>query len=252
MIAQRALEPEHYGGLSAKLMKTEALLRTRASVESCVRTGLLGVFYGNPGYGKTFALRYALSEVKVPILWASFDKATTPREFARTVLARATGVTEPRSATRFDLNARLAEELERPTVLAIDEGDHLNRDCMFSIRWLLDHPSTQVTIVIAGGSATMERIASDPALKSRIHRRVRFKPQSRDWLRRTLPKYHPIYARCDVDLIDEIDERSAHGELRSWAIFTHTAMEEAAALGRGTLDRDVAERTLKLIRDDEI
>ncbi len=42
---------------------------------------------------------------------------------------------------------------------------------------------------------------------------------------RAIPGYHELYENVGFELIGLIDDTFAHGNLRAWAEFTHTALE---------------------------
>lgn len=45
---------------------------------------------------------------------------------------------------------------------------------------------------------------------------------------RLIPTYHPIYRGADPEMLLLINDRLAHGRLRSWAAFTKTAADLCA------------------------
>ncbi len=62
-------------------------------------------------------------------------------------------------------------------------------------------------------------------LRSRLHRRVVFRPLERSAILHAIPGYHELYENVHPELIGFIDDTFAHGNLRAWAEFTHTALE---------------------------
>lgn len=59
--------------------------------------------------------------------------------------------------------------------------------------------------------------------------------------------YHRIYADVDAQLLALVDDSFAHGSLRNWAVFTHTAARLCADAGRHQLDADVVHSASALL-----
>ncbi len=239
----------HVNNLDARLIKTEAFLRTQVVVDDCIEFESLGVIVGNAGHGKTFATDAALAASETPVIKTLFSYQATPREVARQLIGASTGVSP--SGTRFEMIDHCVELFRSPMVAVIDEAQHLNRDCTFFLRHLLDHPETHVAIILVGGNGCWENIAQDPMLKSRVYRRIRFRGIPEDELVKSLPSYHPLYANAGEELLRELYFRSNISQLRSLAIFTHTAVtltEEENPV----LTEKLIEKALLLIADDDL
>jgi hypothetical protein len=84
-------------------------------------------------------------------------------------------------------------------------------------------------------------------LRSRIYRRLPFKPLPRAQVPALMRSYHPIYdGVTDAELL-RIDDVFAHGNLRDWATFTTTAVDLCADAGRDRLDADVVANAYTLL-----
>lgn len=69
------------------------------------------------------------------------------------------------------------------------------------------------------------RVKGDYTLSSRA-RQCPFQGVKLDVLLRAIPRYHPIYEAIGPDNIQRIYERYAGGDLRRWAEFAITAIDE--------------------------
>jgi hypothetical protein len=84
-------------------------------------------------------------------------------------------------------------------------------------------------------------------LRSRVFRRLPFKPVPRAGVPALMRGYHPIYADAADELLLDVDDVYAHGTLRDWAVFTHTAAALCGEAGRSGLDADVAANAYTLL-----
>jgi len=242
---------EHFNRLEgAGTIRTETYLRTQRAVDDCVKSRMLGVIYGEAGHGKTFAVDAALTRVKEPVVKTLFTDQTTPREMFRQLISVATGTTRS-LGTRYQMQAESIELLQDPHVVIIDEAQNLNRNCTQYLRNLVDHPQTDLALVLIGGNGAWERVQMDPMLASRVSRRVKFKPVQSDDLLKALPDYHPVYKNVNPDVLHELYYRCPISQLRTLAIFTHTAKDLCDEAGVPNLTERVMEQALVLIGDDD-
>jgi hypothetical protein len=81
-------------------------------------------------------------------------------------------------------------------------------------------------------------------LRSRIFRRVMFRPLSSRQVVELLPQYHRLYRNASEELLLFIDDNFAHGNFRNWASFTRSAVD---LLGRRCqLDEAIARNVFAL------
>jgi hypothetical protein len=85
-------------------------------------------------------------------------------------------------------------------------------------------------------------------LRSRIYRRVAFRPLSDADVLALIPGYHPIYAEVDPELLVLINDKAGNGRLRSWAAFTHTASRICHAIGAARIDKTIARNSTPTCR----
>jgi hypothetical protein len=82
-------------------------------------------------------------------------------------------------------------------------------------------------------------------LRSRLYHRVTFAPLASDSVLRVIPRFHPLYADVDLELLALVDDRFAHGYFRDWVTFTQTASRLCQELGQ-PLDEKVARAVFAL------
>lgn len=236
----------HFAGLDgARTIKTQQFLMARLAVEHCVKRETLGIFTGPAGRGKTFAIESATRDLDLPVVRTLFGSNTNRKEVARALLSEVEGV--PHKGTYYELSEQLVDSFVTPHVAIIDEAQHLNQDCTFFLRYLLDHPETHVAILLIGAEGLWTKICKDPTLKSRIYRRVEFGNIPLADLLKALPKYHPIYTGVDRELLQELADRCDVVEHRTLAVFTLTAADLLADTSKSQLDEVTMDQSLALI-----
>jgi hypothetical protein len=219
--------PAHYRGLEgASVVATEPLARARGALKRISAERGLGVFYGDAGYGKTFATRCAIAlDNDLDVVWCVFPtRRTTQVQVIRRVLELATGV--PHRGELYDLMAEAREELAvKPRLLVVDEAQELNAECVDVLRHLHDEERTDFALLFVGGNGCWEVLSRFPMLKSRLTRAIGFKPLSQGALLDYLPRFHPLYADADPTVLAWVDQNYARGSLRAWTGFTKEAVE---------------------------
>ncbi len=205
----------------AQTVATGAFKLTRRAIADVYQAAAMGVIHGEAGLGKTFAVEQALGGwPDIESCWAAFPSQPTMRQVTTTLLELITRVPSA-ERNRFYATALLIDELaRRPRVVVIDEAQRLNRECIECLRHLHDHPATTFALLLVGGDGCWEVLSREPMLRSRIYRRVTFRPlESREVLD-VLPRYHRLYQHVDGELLLFIDDNFAHGNFRNWASFT--------------------------------
>lgn len=201
------------------VIETEQVLLARIALEDAIDAGAMACIHGRAGLGKTFATEHALASCRAAFSWLSFPNHPTPRQIADGLLRELTGKTI--GGSRFRITEPLLDELGVGNrVVVIDEAQHLNRDCIEYLRHLHDHDRAHFALVLVGGDGCWEVLSREPMLRSRIYRRVRFRRMGEGELLQIIPRFHPIYADAEPELLLFIDEHCGHGEFRNWASFT--------------------------------
>jgi DNA transposition AAA+ family ATPase len=242
--------PRHFLALQgAQTVKTNALKLTRRAVADllAVETGAMGVVHGDAGLGKTFAVEEAVADwPDVKSYWVAFPGRPTMRLVAATLLSLLTG--EPSEGDRFRATAVLMAELARrqDVLVIVDEAQRLNQECIEYLRHLHDHPTTRFTLLLVGGNGCWEVLSREPMLRSRIFRRVTFRPLPSREVAAVLPTYHRLYRDATEELLLFIDDNFAHGNFRNWASFTRSAADLLGRRRRHGLDEAVARNVFAL------
>lgn len=223
------VRPRHHLDLGgAATLHTTPLALTRRAVDDLVSARAMGVVHGPAGCGKTFAWQTAAARLEVPVCAVQFPSRPSMLRVAQKLLDAFLGYIPKGTSSR--LGDQLIDLLaEAPRLIVIDEAQWLNRECIEYLRHLHDDPATRFGLLLAGGEGCWQVLSREPMLHSRLHRRVVFRPMDRDAVLRAIPGYHPIYEQADPETIAEIDDRFAHGNLRAWAEFTHTASDICTA-----------------------
>lgn len=152
-----------------------------------------------------------------------------------------------RDRDRFYATRLLIEELtRRPRMVVVDEAQRLNRECIECLRHLHDNRATNFGLLLVGGDGCWEVLSREPMLRSRIYRRVTFRPLSSQQVLDLLPSYHRIYQKVDGELLLFIDDNFAHGNFRNWASFTRSALDLLRHRRHRVLDEAVARNVFGL------
>jgi DNA transposition AAA+ family ATPase len=233
--------PQHFLNLpGAATLTTKQYQLTGRIVADLVHNLAMGVIHGPAGTGKTYAVEAALEDVETaPVVQCtlSFQSAPTMFQITQELFRSITGADPRQSASRFDLTRMLIDLLTGPArLLVIDEAQRLTGHCLELIRHLHDHRSTRFSVLYVGGDGCWEALSREPMLASRIFRRLPFQPISRETIPGLIRGYHPIYAKADDEVLALIDDAFAHGTLRRWAVFTHTAGALCVEAGRDHID----------------
>lgn len=227
--------PGHFLGLQGAntLVTSQYQLATRI-VDDLVANAATGVIHGPAGVGKTFAVQANLERLRdtahrVSTCSLAFPSKPTMRRVAEELVQALTGTLPPNSRSRFNLINHLVGLLAGPPrLVVVDEAQRLNGECIELLRHLHDHSDTRFALLYVGGDGCWEVLSREPMLRSRIFRRLPFKPMPKDKVAALMRGYHLIYAGADDELLLAIDDSYAHGSMRDWAVFTHTAAQLCA------------------------
>jgi DNA transposition AAA+ family ATPase len=238
----------HYLDLAdACTLPTPGLVATHRAVADLLEAAAMGVVHGMAGLGKTYAVEQALARAGQGLAcWAAFPCRPTMRLVAARLFEQLTyGFAGRRS--RFELMDQLVEELAaRPRAVVVDEAQRLTSECIEFLRYLHDHPRTRFALILVGGDGCWEVLSREPMLRSRIFRRVNVTPLTGAQVCELIGAFHPIYAGVEPEVLLLVDDHFAHGNLRDWASFTHTAVKLCAEHGRQRLDAEIARNTFAL------
>jgi hypothetical protein len=105
---------------------------------------------------------------------------------------------------------------------------------------------TTFALLLVGGDGCWEVLSREPMLRSRIYRRVVFRPLNRRQVLSMVRQYHQVYRDIADELVDFIDDNFAHGNFRNWAAFTRSAQDLCQRTGRLTVDEAIARNVFAL------
>ncbi|MFE9827014.1 AAA family ATPase [Streptomyces sp. NPDC005791] len=177
--------PRHFADLTgAATLPTGTFQLAHRVVDDLVKNNATGVIHGPAGTGKTYAVESALEDQATcggPAVCAlSFTARPTMRLVADQLLAALTGIAAPKSRNRFHITNRLLDLLSHPKrLVVVDEAQRLNSDCIELLRHLHDDPKTKFALLYVGGDGCWEVLSREPMLRSRVFRRLPFRPPPR-------------------------------------------------------------------------
>ncbi len=243
------MKTRHFLNLDgAATVETDCLALTRRAVADIAARRALGVVHGAAGLGKTFAVETAidlLGDDWEPV-WLAFPSRPTMRLIAVELFASLTGSRPQKD--RFGLTRLIKAELAvHPRMIVVDEAQNLNRECLEFLRHLGEDDNRRSATLLVGGDGCWEVLSREPMLRSRIYRRVSFRPLAPEKVLAAVRQYHPLYHDVADDLIVFVDCYCGHGNFRNWATFTLTAVELCREHGRTTLDEQIARNAFALL-----
>lgn len=247
--------PTHFLGLAgAATLPTATFQLARRVVDDLVDHLATGVIHGPAGTGKTFTVEANLERLRddgtPPVVTCSlaFPSKPTMLRVATDLVWALTGAAPRNARNRFQLINQLVGLLAGPPrLVVVDEAQRLNGECIELLRHLHDHHDTRFALLYVGGDGCWEVLSREPMLRSRVFRRLPFKPLARKQVPALMRTYHPIYADAEEALLVDVDVVYAHGTLRDWAVFTHTAAALCREAGLATLSADVAGNAYALL-----
>lgn len=231
----------------ARTLPTPGLVATHRAVADLLSAAAMGVVHGMAGLGKTYGVEQALAQAgEHSACWAAFPARPTMRLVAARLFEQLTYGSAGRRS-RFTLMDQLVEELAmRPRTIVVDEAQRLSSESIEFLRYLHDHPHTRFALILVGGDGTWEVLSREPMLRSRIFRRVNVTPLTGAQVCELMGGFHPIYTGVEAEVLLLVDDHFAHGNLRDWAAFTHTAAKLCAEHGRDRLDAEIARNAFAL------
>lgn len=247
--------PSHFLGLKgAAVLATRQYQLSARVIDDVVDQAAVGVIHGPAGTGKTFAVDAYIEQSgehadhQVVTCALAFPSKPTMLRVATELTRALTGTAPPTVRSRFQLISNLLGLLAAPKrLVVIDEAQRLSGECIELIRHLHDHRETRFALLYVGGDGCWEVLSREPMMRSRVYRRLPFTPLSRARVPALIRGYHPIYTEADDTLLWEVDDAYAHGMLRDWAVFTHTAAALCRETGREHLDAAVVANAYTLL-----
>lgn len=241
--------PKYLRVPGARYVETAANVLVAEAVADVSEDFGIAVVYGEPGNGKTFAVRIAAEQrATLPVTVHVPANKPTMRALVEGMV-KTLGAEPSRSGRRTDLDP-LHELLETPRLIVIDEVQRLDRESIDSIRSFSDRPETNVAFVLAGGHQCLRALSTEAQLDRRAPLKTQFLPLEPDEVADHIRRYHPIYEQATDGDIDYLNSRYGHGNLGRWANATKHATKRMSRLKRpidGTvpITRDVIDFVLR-------
>lgn len=210
------LPPKHLPGTGgARDVETRTVRLARKLLADVVAVRGVGLFAGRPGTGKSFSLLSALASVPVPVLYWEPGLGLTLKGVQQSLLELLGIPYEPRW-TSARLDGLLRKSLAgREFLLVVEEAARIGHAGLEELRYLQCQPDAQWSLLLVG-SDLETLLRRNPALDSRIARRVVFRRMNRSASIAFARAYHQLFAEAATDLLDRI-ERVAKGIIRIWA-----------------------------------
>ncbi|MGW3932808.1 AAA family ATPase [Streptomyces microflavus] len=204
----------------ARLVGTSSVRAVAEAVgQAMAAEGAVCVF-GDPGRGKTAAVRMALSEVPAgwKVTWVPVPVRPSVAGMRRAVFdALALPGRFPHTSALAD--AAVAGALGEARVLVIDEAQRLPVPCLEYLQSLWDHPGTRITLVLCG-AGTERALSRLPQLASRIGAWQEVPRLAAAEVTAVVTGFHPLWRTVSAEDLTWIDQTSTHGTLRTWAVLT--------------------------------
>lgn len=206
--------------VDAQLVRTSPVRAVAEAVGQAMAVQGAVCVLGDPGQGKTVAVRMTLHAVPPgwKVTWvpvpvrpsvagmrrAVFDALVLPGRF-------------PHTSALAD--AAVAAALREARVLVVDEAQRLPMPCLEYLQSLRDHPDTRITPVLcgAGSERTLARL---PHLASRIGAWQEVPRLAGAEAADVMTGLHPLWRTAPAPDLTWIDQSCAHGTLRTWAALT--------------------------------
>lgn len=248
--------PQHFLGLAdANILATTQYQLTDRIIRDLIAHAATGVIHGPAGAGKTFAMQAGIEtqrriagEDRISAYTLAFPSRPSMLRVAADLIAALTGATPPTSRNRFQLVNQLIGLLSGTMkLIVVDEAQRLNSDCIELLRHLHDHPETRFALLYVGGDGCWEVLSREPMLRSRIFRRLPFRPLPHEAIPGLIRAYHPIYDGADDALLLDIDNTFAKGVMRDWAVLTHTAADLCRDTGQDRISEAIVANAYALL-----
>ncbi|MFJ3950499.1 AAA family ATPase [Streptomyces libani] len=204
----------------ARLVRTSSVRAVSEVVGQAMATEGAVCVFGDPGRGKTAAVRMALHEVPPgwKVTWVPVPVRPSVAGMRRAVFdALALPGRFPHTSALAD--ATVAEALGEAWVLVVDEAQRLPVPCLEYLQSLWDHPDTRITLVLcgAGSERTLARL---PQLASRIGAWQEVPRLAAAEAETVMTGFHPLWRTVPAPDLAWIDQSCAHGTFRTWAALT--------------------------------
>jgi DNA transposition AAA+ family ATPase len=232
--------------LPRSLASTPSGKRAQTAFTLTIRQKAIMLIDGPPGTGKTTAsaqLILMAEESGVQAAYIAVPERPSPTELLHLTIEAISGM--PASGTKHAMeNEARAILADFGGLLVLDEVQNLKRTGMQELRYLHDDSQTSVAMLLSGWQAD-DVIRGQPDLNSRVRYRAAFQLLRPNEVASTVRQLGPILANADEEIINQVDEVYARGNLRQWTSFSRTAQELIGVTSE--LDWAAAEAVIALL-----
>jgi hypothetical protein len=231
----------------AQLVGTSSVRAVAEAVgQAMAAQGAVCVF-GDPGRGKTAAVRMALHEVPPGwrVTWVPVPVRPSVSGMRRAVFdALALPGRFPHTSARAD--AAVAGALGEARVLVVDEAQRLPVPCLEYLQSLWDHPGTRITLVLCGAGS--ERALSRlPQLASRVGAWQEVPRLTGAEVASVVTGFHPLWGTVPARDLEWIDRSCARGTFRTWAALTTHLQNALLTTADASVDRALLGRLFQRV-----
>ncbi|WP_236554516.1 ATP-binding protein [Nocardioides sp. AX2bis] len=179
------------------------------------RSGLCTVVSGPWGAGKSTLLQALIAVADVNTVQVEIPESANAPAAQWAVLT--TALTGTASGTARAMQCAALDYLTVvPTLLVVDEAQHLTHAALRQLRWLWSARLPRFAIVLAGSNLDAH-IAKDQSVATRVNRRIAVKRLGTDRMLDLLRRSNPDLAATPRELLAQIEEAYGHGSWRNWS-----------------------------------
>jgi AAA domain len=226
----------------ARLVRTSPVRAVAEAVgQAMAAEGAVCVF-GDPGRGKTAAVRMALARPPAgwKVTWLPVPVRPSVAGIRRAVF-EALGLPGRFPHTSALADAAVAGALGQARVLVVDEAQRLSGPCLEYLQSLWDHPGTRITLVLCGAGSE-RALARLPQMASRVGSWQEVPRLTAVEATSAVTAFHPLWGTVAVRDLEWIDRACAHGTLRTWAALTTHLQNALLTTADAAVDRALLRR----------
>ncbi|MFC5034584.1 AAA family ATPase [Streptomyces sp. DSM 41987] len=231
----------------ARLVRTPPVRAVAEAIgQAMAAEGAVCVF-GDPGRGKTAAVRMALAEPPAgwKATWVPVPVRPSVAGMRRAVF-EALGLPGRFPHTSALADAAVAEALGQARVLVLDEAQRLPGPCLEYVQSLWDHPGTRITLVLCGAGSE-RALARLPQLASRVGAWQEVPRLTGAQAATAVTGFHPLWGTVAAADLAWIDRSCAHGTFRTWAALTTHLQNALLTVADAAVDRALLRRLFQRI-----
>ncbi|MFI5689080.1 AAA family ATPase [Streptomyces sp. NPDC051636] len=231
----------------ARLVWTSSVRAVAEAVGQAMATQGAVCVFGDPGRGKTAAVRMALSEVPPgwKVTWVPVPVRPSVAGMRRAAFdALALAGRFPHTSALAD--AAVTGALSEARVMVVDEAQRLPVPCLEYLQSLWDHPGTRIMLVLCGAGSE-RALARLPQLASRIGAWQEVPRLTGAEVATVVSGFHPLWRTVPAQDLTWIDRSCAHGTFRTWAALTAHLQNALLTIADASIDRALLRRLFQRV-----